>query len=262
MKFKNLLHSILITLLLASSLQAKALCNRIFLVGRNTDSVDRSKEGVNLVSIDIIKEIQRRTDCVYSEKNISFSRAAEELRHNRIDIFAFAFSNPEWGIFSQHVPVYGVSRLLLVDKKHYKQDLKVTDYLSNPKIKFGSLSGGSFFFQGDELEQLKKEERVVFDSFPDGLIELLMRGKLQAVFTSPIFLSRFKKQYNVEEKAAIIVDPSIKLELSIFFSKKRVSEKEIQIFTKAIESMKKDGTLKKIILKYVPQEDFDKFYSL
>jgi len=260
---KFLIKRFLITFfILTCSLHAEALCNRVFLVGTNTDSVDRSKEGVNRVSIDILDEIQRRMDCVYSEKNISFTRAAEELRFNRIDIFAFAFTNPEWVTFSQHIPIYSVSRLLLIDKKYYQKNLKVSDYISNPAIKFGSLSGGSFFFHGDELEHLKKVDRVIYNTFPDGLIELLAQGKLQAVFTSPIFLSRFKKQYKLENKAAVVIDSNVKLELSIFFSKKRVSEKEIQVFTKAVEGMKKDGTLKKIILKYVPQEDFDKFYIL
>lgn len=263
MQPSKLLLKFLIALpLFIYGIEASALCDRIFLVGSNTDSINRTKEGVNRISIDILKEIKMRTNCVYTERLISFARAAEELRFNRIDIFAFAFSNPEWESFSRQLPIYSVSRLLLIDKKHYHKKLTIPDYLKNPKIKFGSLSGGSFFFQPEELEPLIKAKRVVFDSFPDGLIDLFEEGKLNAVFTSPVFLNRFKKQYKIDEKAMVLIDPKVKLEVSLFLSKKRVSDKEVQIFANAIKNMKKDGTLKKIILKYISQEDFDRFYIL
>ncbi|MDG0815759.1 transporter substrate-binding domain-containing protein [Bdellovibrio svalbardensis] len=258
---KTILSKILFfCLLTANPLHAKALCNRVYSVGTNTDAVSKDKAGANLISIEIFNELKKRLDCVYNERVISFSRAAEDLRNNRIDIFAFSFTNESWSKFATSIPIYSVNRLLLVQNKFYKPGAKVADYLKDSKVNFAMLSGGSFFSSSVEIAALQKAHRATFVAFPDGVMDLLSKGKVQAAFTSPIFLRRYAIQYKIKEKTMVVADDSKRLELAIFFSKKRMKPLELKMFEKVIQDMKTDGTLKKIILKYVPEEDFNSYY--
>src|SRR5215469_9408190 len=192
MKLLNVMRrtSLALFLLLAPVL-GHADCNRIFVVGTNTDAVAKVRVGINAISIELFGEIKKRVNCVYNERTLSFTKGLEELRNNRIDIFAFAFRAPEWTAVTNSEVLYSVSRILLVNKSFYKKDATVSDYIKNPKIKFGVVSGGMFFTNKDELDLLEKEKRAVYDPFPDGVIELLTQGKIQAVFTSPTFYRRY-----------------------------------------------------------------------
>lgn len=242
-------------------MHSKADCNRVFFVGTNTDAVAKIRVGINAISIDLFSEIKNRVPCVYNERTLSFTKALEELRNNRIDLFAFAFQAPEWTPVTNSEVIYSVTRILLVNKKVFKKGATIKDYIKNPKIKFGVVSGGMFFTNKDELSFLEKEKRAIYDPFPDGVIELLTQGKVQAVFTSPTFYRRYLTQFKLKELSEAIPDKDNTLDLTLFFSKKRVTQEEQKIFAKAIQSMRSDGTVRKILLKYIPEEDLKKFYK-
>jgi polar amino acid transport system substrate-binding protein len=241
---------------------APAVCKRAYVVGLNVAAVAKKKAGISALSSEIFNEIKRRVGCIYNEKPLSFTRALEDLRNHRIDMYAFAFANPEWATHAKSESIYKVERMLLVQKKIYNKDLTVEDYLHNPKLKFAVISGGIFFTKTTEIARLEKENRAVFDPFPDGALELFRQGKVEAVFTSPTYYRRYEKEFDLASFSKLVNDPATKLDLCLFFSNNRVSVKEQESFAKAIEGMRRDGTLKKILIKYVGEDDFEKYYHL
>ncbi|QDK37576.1 ABC transporter substrate-binding protein [Bdellovibrio sp. NC01] len=261
MKSLTIVHLFIVIAFLIAPFAGHADCSRIFVVGTNTDAVAKKRAGINAISIELFSEIKKRVNCVYNERTLSFTKALEELRNNRIDIFAFAFKAPEWTAVTNSEVLYSVSRILLVSKGVYKKEFTISDYIKNPKIKFGVVSGGMFFTNKDELDLLEKEKRAVYDPFPDGVIELLTQRKVQAVFTSPTFYRRYVKQFKLAELTEAIPDKNNNLDLTLFFSKTRVKPEEQKIFADAIKSMRKDGFIRKTLLKYVLEDDVNKYYT-
>lgn len=240
--------------------QSYAGCSRIFVVGTNTDAVAKKNSDINLLSTTLLSEIKKRVDCVYTERTLPFTKGIEDLRNNRIDLFAFVMLSPEWEQAGYPINIYSVNRILLVDKKFYKPDWTADDYLKSPKIKFSAISTGMFYLK-NEIAKLEAEKRVIYDPFPDTAMELFIHGKVNATLTSPTFYHRYIRQYPLMDMSYAVPDKFHPIKLSLMISKKRVTPAEEKIFTQAIESMRKDGTLKKIILRFVPEEDFKNYYT-
>ncbi|KYG63845.1 hypothetical protein AZI86_13585 [Bdellovibrio bacteriovorus] len=244
----------------AQSKSSSKNCHRNFIIGLNAEVVSRDKVGVEKISADLLSEIKKRVPCSFDERNISFTRASEDLRMRRIDMYAFAFSIPEFLEFSDPVLLYSVNRLLVVKKDFYKEGASAEDYLKNPKLRLGAISGGRFFTSDKEIELLQKQDRISFDPFPDGMFKLFEQGKIQAFFISPTYYNLYAQKYSLKEKTRVIADKST-LDLALFLSKTRMSESEKSLFRNAIKSMRTDGSIKKILLKYLPPSEVEKYYQ-
>lgn len=236
-------------------------CKRTFIIGLNAEAVAKDKVGIEKIAADLFSEIQKRVPCAYDERNVSFNRAAEDLRKRRIDLYAFAFSIPEFQEFSEPLILYSATRILIVKKDFYQAKFTPPDYIKNPQLRFGAISGGKFFTSDDEIALLQKQDRIFFDPFPDGLFKLFDQGKIQAFFISPTYYNLYAERSSLSEKAQIVTDQET-LDLALFLSKSRMTDSEKSLFRKAVQAMKSDGTVKKILLKYLPPSEFEKYYQI
>jgi ABC-type amino acid transport substrate-binding protein len=233
-------------------------CDRTFTLGFNGPAVSKDKIKIETISTSILSELKNRVGCNFEQINLPSNKGREELRFNRIDLFGIAFANETDKNFSYPITIYSAKRMLLVNKSVYVPGAKVEDYLRNPKIKFGAISGGMLILQ-KELQPLQKENRVLFDPFPDGVLQLLYTEKVQAAFMTNTFLRLHEKQFPVKSKVEMIFDGT-KADLSLFISKRRVTKSERELFQKAINEMRKDGTLRRILLKYITEDDLKNYY--
>jgi ABC-type amino acid transport substrate-binding protein len=55
------------------------------------------------------------------------------------------------------------------------------------------------------------------------------------------------------------MDPDMKVPVGLFVSKKRINAEEGKRIKEAIEGMRSDGTLRKILLKYIEPEDLQDY---
>ncbi len=236
-----------------------AVCTRIYEVGNGLDAVTKRSAGVNEIASALFHEVTKRVGCIYNERTMSFRKGIEEMQSNRLDIFTFAFNTPDWEAVARPEPLYEFKRILLVQKKVYKKNGTIQDYLNDPKIKVAVTSGG-IFMKDDELKKLEMVRRVVYDPYRDGTMEMVIAGKAQATFTSPAFYRRYLKRYKLAELTEAVTSTGDVLNLNLYFSKKRVSLDEQRLFAKAIKSMHEDGAIKKILLQYILEEDLRRFY--
>lgn len=256
---------VLIALLLGTATSIAApnsnnKCIRVYRVGTNLPAVSKDRAGLENIGLEIFNEIKKRAGCGFDERPMSFARGAEELRLNLVDMYAFAYSVPELLEIASTEIVYSLKRILLVNAKHYKPGYTVKDYLKDPKIKFATISGGLYFTSTPELKELQKADRILFDPFPDGVLQQVAQEKVQAAFTSPTYYAVYVKKYGLDTKTKLIVDTE-NLELVLYFSRKRISSQEQEKFRKVIRSMKQDGSIRKILEKYVPKKDLDTYYT-
>ncbi|MBO9665599.1 MAG: transporter substrate-binding domain-containing protein [Bdellovibrio sp.] len=249
-------------LMVVAAVPSWAVCNRIYTVGRNTDTIKKDKEGVNLISIELFNELRKHVDCVYNERSYAFDRGYNEMRHNRIDLYAFTLTNKEWDKVANPLVLYSVTRLLIVNKKVFQAKFKAEDYFQNQKINFGLVRGGVAFIEPDELKLLIAENRARFESFPDDVIELLVKGKVDAVLTSPAFLTRYMKEFpQLKTEFVVIPDPRMKYNFALYMSQKRLNPHEQKQFIDVIRDMIHEGIPRNILKKYVTPQELEAYYS-
>jgi polar amino acid transport system substrate-binding protein len=235
-------------------------CARTYIFGFNGPAISKDKTSIEGLSGLMLEELKKRVGCVFDQKDMPTNRARDELRRHRIDIFGFAFVTPETKEFADTITVYSTKRILLVNKKFFKEGASVADYVNNPKIKFAIPSGGMRLHQEEELKILQKDNRVVFDPFPDGVLQLLYEEKVQATFITNTFMKIHEKKYPVKSKTEMITDGTT-VDLALWLSKKRISKKEREAFQQAISEMQQDGTIRRILLKYTTAKEIETYYK-
>lgn len=240
----------------------KASCNKHYLLGVNTQFVAKNQPSIPGVVRDLIDEIKRRVPCTYQELPLSFNKAAEELKARRIDFYAFAYKVDDWMTFADIEVLYSVERLLLVEKKFYSKQLTVADYLKKKDLSFVTISGGTFFTSNDELDILIKDKRAVYVPYPDNILDALIQGKARAAFTSATYFSTHKNRALLEQRYEIVRDPDYPMPLGLYMAKGRVHPEDRKKFQKALKEMRDDGTIHRILKKYIPQDILEKYYSI
>lgn len=241
-------------------------CKRSYSLGVAEDQLKRKssingKSALPGMATELLDEIKKRVNCVFDEVPLSPEKALVELQNYRLDIFAFSFTNESFRKVADEQIIYSTSRILLVDRKFYKPAWNVQDYLKSSKIKFGALSISNYWYSPDELRMLAAESRIAYSSKIEMNGHMLAKGKVQAIFTSPAFLHRMIEAKDILKTSVAIRDPAFRLTVALMLSKKRVSPEERDQFAKAIEGMRTDGSIEKILLHYVPAEDLKTYYK-
>lgn len=250
---------VLLFLLLPYGAQAE-VCYRNYFTGRNVSAVARTSQDLSEISTQFFALIKKKIPCTYNEQNLSFQKALKEFENYRLDLFAFAPINEVWLRYADPVVLYTTDRLLLINRKFYKKGLAPQDYLKNPKIRFIGIAGGHFYLNPNEVAQLEKQKRLIYDTFPDGVIERFSLGQADAAFTSPTYWNRHRQQFKLSEMSEMIRDSENQLPIALFISKKRLSEAEKTLFKKSVEELRKEGAFRKVLQKYVSDEDLNTFY--
>jgi hypothetical protein len=240
----------------------KTQCPRQFLFGLNSSSFSKSKKGFETLSEKLIEELKSRSGCRIETREIYIGKGIQELNKNAIDGYAFAIMIPEMKPIVDPVNLYSTKRILLVNKHFYKSALKVEDYLGNSAIKFSVVSGGLGFVQRQEIDALDKAKRVEYTAFPESTLELLANDKVQATFISMGYYSLYKDKMKLEEKVSKVVEDGYSFDIALWLSKKRVMPNEKKYLETLVQEMRDDGTIQRILLKFISEEDFKNYYRI
>ncbi|MNL01508.1 hypothetical protein D3C87_1219810 [compost metagenome] len=119
---------------------------------------------------------------------------------------------------------------------------------------FGNLIGSRTALTVDEQDNLFKHHRLIESVDALNLYDLFKRKKVLAVMTAPLSNSYHVKKMQMEDQVVRIVDEQVTMEAGVYFSKRRISKAERAQIEKALESMKSDGTLLKLLSGYMPKE--------
>ncbi len=107
------------------------------------------------------------------------------------------------------------------------------------------------------IQKMRKTQRVDEVAEMETLFLMLKKGKrIDMILSSPFFFINNMKRFDLENDVVIKdwdknphPNPAC-----IVLSKKLVSEEDRRLIQKTLAEMRKDGTLKKILMKYVPEK--------
>lgn len=204
---------------------------------------------------DLTVELQNRLGCTFIETERSMPVGIENMSRGRSDIVLLGAEQSGYAKGGHFVRLYTNYREMLVAQSSHRPDWKIEDYLQDKKIKFAHLIGGWNMIEKEQEEQLLKEGRLLGTPGPEGAFHLLKAGRVQAVLFSGIVNSHHIAKLKMEKLVARVEDPSVRVEIGAFISKRRVSQQERQLLEKAFDEMKKDGSFLRIFSKYVSPEE-------
>jgi ABC-type amino acid transport substrate-binding protein len=243
---------------------AEDFCTGVFKAGVNVDSAFYKRESsgeTKGISHDILMELGHRSGCAFVESPVNYSRALDDFKYSRLDLFAVTFPNPAWTNYADHKIIYSFERVMLVKKSKTSKPIVLSDYIDDKKIKFGSVIGAVMFFTAAENEQLTKDKRIVDAADADGAVKLLLSNKVQMLFVSPVYVKYLKMtDKDFDKKMAYSFDSSNMANIGIYISKTRVSKANHEILTSTLEKMKSDGAIIKILKKYIESEDLIRYH--
>lgn len=221
------------------------------------------KKEITGLSHEMMNAIAARVGCIFNQDPMDAPRVTEEFSRWRADFVAFQGPSAPLQTAGEYIPLYQVARKIIVTAKVYEEKKQIEDYLKDPKIKFGNQIGTRFFMHKKEQEALSDANRLVETPDPVASYRLLVNGRIHAMFSSPAIHKYFVETMpELKEKIRAIPDPSLKLEIGLYVSKKRVSAEEFARVRAAVQSLQKDGTLKKIVSKYIGNDDLKWYESL
>jgi predicted nucleotidyltransferase len=81
---------------------------------------------------------------------------------------------------------------------------------------------------------------------------MLKKNRVQALIMLPFTNSYYEKLLEMKSDVVRVVDEDHPIEVGIYYSKRRISVAEKQKMEEAIEAMRKDGTLSRLVSEYPP----------
>ena len=208
---------------------------------------------------DIINEISKRTNIKFSHTEKPRARIWREMLDGRLAITMAGIPSPErnkaaW--FYQYAAQRNHAIFLKGKEKNYSS---FEDFAKNPETRIAVVRGfnhGPFYDK--IIAKLKKTKRVDEVAQMDTLFMMLKKNeRIDLILSSPVFYALHLKNFELEDGVVIknwdrAREPN---PASIVLSKKLVSETDRRKIEVALEEIKNDGTLKKIIRKYMSEKE-------
>lgn len=235
----------------------EAPCNRRYLVAVSTYAPHFYRDFMNRpkgLTHDFIEILQQRMGCVFIEKDLARPIVVEQMKTGRMDLAFLMSKNSEYDRSGYFFPVYTIKRELVIDKSQYAKEKSFGDYLSDKKVIFGSYIGSRTALKQSEEEELYRKRRLLEAVDLTSIYDFLKHKRIQAVMMSPMINDYHIKRLKMEDQVVRILDNENTVEVGIYFSKRRISKTERAQIESAIESMKNDGTLLKLLMNYIPKE--------
>ena len=249
-----------ILLILLVCLQAgaqQAPCTRRYLVAVNNYAPHFYRDGLNRpmgLTHELVEILQRRMGCIFIEKDVSRPVAIEQMKTGRLDLAFLVIKHPDLERSADFESLYTTRRELLVQKSSYSSGKTISDFLNDRKIMYGSFIGSRTALSQSEESELFKHHRILESTDLSSLYELFKKKRVQAIMMSPLMNEFHAKRLQMEDQVVRLVDDKSSVEIGIYYSKRRISRSERRLIREALEVLKQDGTLLKILKDYMPKE--------
>lgn len=207
---------------------------------------------------DILRELAKRTGIKYKLNLMPWPRIKLNLESGDVDASLGGWKLPErekYGIYMKRPMLFDYFQLYVVKGKEFP--FKKVEDLFEKKI--GKIRGVNVYPAMDQAIKDGKM-RVIETNTRISLIEMLRLGRLDAMVTSAVVTGYDLKNLGVTDVVALSKPLTKPQGTYIWFSKKANIDPEVVLqFNQAMESMHKDGSTRKILLKYGIRQDLQVF---
>ncbi|MEK2688699.1 transporter substrate-binding domain-containing protein [Bdellovibrio sp. GT3] len=195
-------------------------------------------------------EAMRRLECRFTEKVGVVSALMNSFTNNRLDFLGpltdkVAFKNSEF------IGLWNAPRILVIKKANIDVKAKNLEaYIFDSKLVFGTLIGGNIYYHEEEINTLRKSNRVRPYAGGEDIVRALRAGKVQALIAGPYILGHYFDKKELAEDYVQIQGNGNPLEWGFHLSTTRLNSDERGRLRNAFLKMKEDGTAERIQSKY------------
>jgi ABC-type amino acid transport substrate-binding protein len=228
-----------------------------FIIGINERDIYRYKnEKGNWAGKDIalIKAIFRRTPFQYKIVSMPWARVIKEIEGGTIDMTLAATALPErkkYAFFTKNNFRYSHHMLFVhKDKLALFETVNVLEDLARVDVIIAALRGAIFYDTYPILLQNEQfAKRIVYISDDQNMSTFILKGRADGYIESETegkyyLLSQPEFNKNIVPLFRITTDQQARSKL--MFSKKRVSQKQVEVFDSALKSLHESGEYEKI----------------
>ncbi|MBV8465213.1 MAG: transporter substrate-binding domain-containing protein [Burkholderiales bacterium] len=205
---------------------------------------------------DLLDEMIKRTHCQFRTAVYARARTWHDLQSGDLDMASAAAETPERDRFAWFA-FYMIGKQYLIVGPTAPTSVKgMDDLLADPKMKLGvvrSFVHGKYF--DDYVARLRPLGRVLDYVDQDALYYALQKGEVNAVFglsfVYPLYIDKF---YLGKQVRVLDLDPTPGLKHGIVMSKSAFSEKDAEHWRAVVDGIRHDGTMQRIIARYLGEE--------
>lgn len=207
---------------------------------------------------DIIDELQKRSGCIFESQVMARARIWADLESGDLDMSVSGIQNPERDKFAWFAHYISVKNYAIVHSTVAVKVKNISDFMAQPQLQMGAVASFKHGRAQDEwLTQLRQAKRVQDSLDAETLFLKLKDHRVDAIFSHPPVYRKYLSSIDME-KTVEIQDwtPWEKgVSAGLILSKHHFNEAQAEKWRSLILDMKKDGTLKKIYTKYVPEAE-------
>ncbi len=207
---------------------------------------------------DIFEELVKRSGCRFDTKVIVRARIWADLASGDLDMSVSGIQTPERDKFAWFAPYLTMKNYAIVDVDVARKVRQSSDFLAQPTLQFGVVRA---FKHGDHqdrwLETLRAAGRVQESPDVETLFRKLKERRVDAIFSQPPTYRKKIADLGMESRIqAQDWTPGEKgVPHGLILAKSRFNEKDAEQWRALIETMRKDGTLKKIFSRYLAEDE-------
>lgn len=208
------------------------------------------------IDADVQQELQRRSGCAFELSVLPRARIWKNLAEGDLDMAGSGIQTPERDKFAWFAHYLLENNVVILGPKTPKDMHNFDAFLANPNLLLGSVRSYSYSPYYDSIvTRLSKTNRTLQMAEPDNLYRMFEAGRIDAFITSPILYLYYVKQFKQALPARIEDwDPAGPSPSGLVLSKKTFTESQAQQWQSLIEQMLSDGSLLKIVSKYMGTE--------
>lgn len=227
-------------------------CTRPFSLGLHEHGLLYTAQTGEGIDKDIAEEMARRTRCRISLTVLPRARIWQLIESGALDFTLSGIANPQRERFAAFAWYVSNKYYLLVRRD--AQVRSVAQFRRRRGLHVGLIRSFRYGDKANEfVDALESEERVTYAGSLDPLYTILLDGDIQAMIIEPF---DFPMIAGAQLKAQTLIlefgDPAVPH--GLVMSRKALAPAQLQAWRDVIQSMRADGTIRRIFEKYFPAD--------
>ena len=203
---------------------------------------------------DVAELLAARSGCRFEYKVMMRGRIWQEMQAGRMDMTLSAIATAERRVFAHAIPYLWMKNMIILNKDVSPGIRSPADFIASPNLRLGVARG---HFPGRPFDafvaQLRNIARIDEIDSTEQLYAMFKAGRFQAVLGTQLVYSQYLRdeQVRIEDWA-----PSLSREAAnLLISKKHFSADDARRWGLLMKEMQADGSVQRMVRRYVPAED-------
>lgn len=209
---------------------------------------------------DVADQMATRSGCKFELRVMTRGRIWQELQNGTVDMTLSASAIPERTVFAWAAPYMWLKNMVILSKDVDTHVRSSSDFIATPNLRLGVARG---YFMGKTydsfISQLRNIARVEEVDDTERQYAMFKVGRFQAVLGTQLVYSLYVKdgEARIEDW-----DPAGPKETTnLLMSKKKFSQAEAKRWEELMKSMVSDGSIQRMLNKYLEPADAAKMLT-